>query len=97
MSLTLVERLKRLYPDADFRRDIVVQDDGEGPYIAQWNSDVLGPRPTKKQLSDADALPEPVDPDEQARIIVKAFRQKPRAARTEQDVDEFLEAVAKLI
>ena len=31
--------------------DVVVQDDGTGPYIARWNSDRVGARPTAAELA----------------------------------------------
>ena len=52
--MTLVEKIKALYPEltnADFAFTIVVQDDsnGKGAYIKEWNHPTL-PRPTEEQL-----------------------------------------------
>lgn len=44
------EILKLKFPQADFRKDIILQDDGEGIYIAEWN-EALGPLPDAAQLA----------------------------------------------
>jgi hypothetical protein len=36
------------YPEANFLHDIILQDDGQGAYIAQWN--LLEPKPTQSDL-----------------------------------------------
>lgn len=47
--MKLNEILVTKYPDANFRDDIVLHDDGDGVvYIAQWN--ISDPEPTKEQL-----------------------------------------------
>jgi hypothetical protein len=46
--------LKHLYPNADPLRDYRVQDDGAGPYIAEWDEAKLGPRPTQEELDAVD-------------------------------------------
>jgi hypothetical protein len=40
----------KLYVDAeiDFLKDVLLQDDGQGPYIKEWNLDI--PKPTMAQL-----------------------------------------------
>jgi len=44
--------------EVDFRSDVILQDDGNGAYIKEWNLDI--PKPTDAQLSavesDADKL-----------------------------------------
>ena len=44
--------------DLDFTNDVILQDDGNGAYIKEWNLDIK--KPTKKQLSalesDADKI-----------------------------------------
>lgn len=54
--MSLAENLLALYPGANPTRDFMVQDDGNGPYLAYWNEGTLGPRP------DTDNLPAPVTP-----------------------------------
>ena len=33
----LANSLKQLFPNLDFRTECILQDDGNGPYIKQWN------------------------------------------------------------
>lgn len=46
--MKLNQLLKIKFPNADFRKDIKLQDDGEGVYIAQWNLEE--PQPDKNTL-----------------------------------------------
>jgi hypothetical protein len=41
-----------LHPTADRRTDIVLQDDGQGIYIAHWDESKFGPQPTEQELLD---------------------------------------------
>lgn len=43
-------KLKQLYPNADFTKDIILQDDGDGVYIAKWNEEKLGKEPTIEEI-----------------------------------------------
>lgn len=43
--------IKQLYPNAISLVDFTVQDDGEGPYIAEWN--LSNPQPTETELQSA--------------------------------------------
>ena len=43
-------KLKQLYPNADFTSDIILQDDGDGVYIAKWNEEKLGKEPTIEEI-----------------------------------------------
>jgi len=55
--MTLYEKIKAIYSevaDRDFIQTIVLQDDGEGAYIAEWNHPTL-PRPTDEQLAGEQA------------------------------------------
>ena len=47
--------LVQLYPDADHLRDFRVEDrgDGEGPTLAYWNEEKLGPQPTADKIDKA--------------------------------------------
>ncbi len=42
--------LKLKYPSCDFKTDVILQDDGGGVYIKEWNLEA--PKPTKKDLND---------------------------------------------
>ena len=39
---------------ADFTSDVILRDDGAGPYIETWDEGRLGPRPTPEELDAAD-------------------------------------------
>lgn len=47
MNLSTILKLK--FPEADMSKDIIVQDDGQGPYIAKWDV-ALGAKPTQADL-----------------------------------------------
>jgi hypothetical protein len=40
-------------------QDYTLRDDGDGPYIEHWESDLLGPRPTEQELAAVVPEPEP--------------------------------------
>lgn len=48
-------KLKQLYPNADFTKDIILQDDGEGAYIKHFDTAKLGTQPTQAAI-DAVAI-----------------------------------------
>lgn len=48
MEIQDILRLK--FPDADFKKDVIIQDDGNGAYIKRWN--LLAPQPTQENLND---------------------------------------------
>jgi len=39
--------------ELDFRKDVILQDDGNGAYIKEWNLDI--PQPTEQQLNALEA------------------------------------------
>jgi hypothetical protein len=39
--------------EVDFRTDVLLQDDGQGAYIKEWNLDI--PKPTLEQLEQYEA------------------------------------------
>jgi len=49
----MINEIKHLFPNADPQNDFSLEDksDGNGPYIAQWDTVKLGPRPTTAQLA----------------------------------------------
>ena len=55
MSLTgkAIQYLQQQYPNANFLKDIILQDDsdGKGPYIKYWG--IGSPRPTDEELNFA--------------------------------------------
>lgn len=50
--MALSDSLQYLLPDADPLRDYVLQDDGDGPYIAEWN--LPSSQPTSEELAAAE-------------------------------------------
>lgn len=46
--ITVAEIILLKYPDINPLVDVVLQDDGAGPYIKEWNLET--PKPTKKDL-----------------------------------------------
>lgn len=50
----LTEILKTQYPNINFFKDCIIEDrlDGKGHVIKYWNTEVLGPKPTKTQLKN---------------------------------------------
>ena len=48
--MNLVDIICVLYPDADMVNDIVVREDGDGPYIFAWDESKYGKQPTDKEL-----------------------------------------------
>lgn len=39
-----------MYPDAKVLDDFVLQDNGQGTFIAEWNTEKLGTKPTQAEL-----------------------------------------------
>jgi hypothetical protein len=54
--MTLYEKIIRLYPELESynfaNKDIILQNDGDGDYIAKWEHPTLA-RPTDEQLQGA--------------------------------------------
>jgi len=50
MSLTgqAINYLQQQYPNASFLKDIILQDDGQGPYIKYWG---IGQKPTEAEIN----------------------------------------------
>jgi hypothetical protein len=76
--------------DIDFKSDVLLQDDGQGAYIKEWNLDT--PQPTQAQL---DALETQANEYEQ-NLITSKENKKASAKQKLQDlgltVDEIKEA-----
>lgn len=47
--MNLGDILSLKFNNIDFKKNVIIQDDGQGPYIAKWD-DSLGPQPDKAQL-----------------------------------------------
>jgi hypothetical protein len=76
--------------EVDFLNDVLLQDDGQGAYIKEWNLDT--PQPTQAQL---DALETQAD-EYEANLITNRENNKASAKQKLQDlgltVDEIKEA-----
>jgi len=76
--------------EVDFLNDVLLQDDGQGAYIKEWNLDT--PQPTQEQL---DALETQAD-EYEANLITNKENNKASAKQKLQDlgltVDEIKEA-----
>lgn len=61
--MTLSKKLQDAFPGVDFNPitgNASLRDDGDGPYIDQWDEAKLGPKPTKKAVDAIAATPDPV-------------------------------------
>lgn len=60
MSLTgeAINYLQKRFPNASFLKDIILQDDGNGPYIKSWG--LSDPKPTEEELNAAGQRPQDV-------------------------------------
>lgn len=61
--MTITQALKYIYPNINLFGDVILQDNGEGVYIAEWNYHL--PQPTQEQLLAAE-----VPAAQQAKILV---------------------------
>lgn len=65
--------LRRRFPNAVLSwqdtSDIILEDVGQGQYIAKWNEKKLGPIPTEKQLEDFIARDVPPSPPTKTDMI----------------------------
>lgn len=57
MNPSFIPAVRKLYPDADFTRDVLIQDngDGSGPFLVAWN--LPGKPPTDDEIAAAMLLP----------------------------------------
>lgn len=57
--MNIGEILSFKFPNVDFTKSVIVQDDGQGPYIKKWDNS-LGPQPTSADLDQWAKEIEPV-------------------------------------
>ena len=76
--------------DIDFKSDVLLQNDGQGDYIAEWNLDT--PQPTQEQLNALETQAN----EYEANLITSKENKKASAKQKLQDlgltVDEIKEA-----
>lgn len=67
--MNIAEILILKFPSADFQKNIIIQDDGTGPYIKEWNHPSI-PVPTDSELAQwKTELQSEYDKQEQDRIF----------------------------
>jgi hypothetical protein len=70
--------------EVDFTRDVIIQDDGNGVYIKEWNLDI--PKPTMAQLDAFEA---------QANEVERLNLVKANRANEYPDFKEYLDGIVK--
>ena len=70
--------------EIDFTRDVILQDDGNGSYIKEWNLDI--PKPTMAQLDAFEA---------QANEVERLNLVKANRANEYPDFREYLDGIVK--
>jgi len=70
--------------EIDFTRDVILQDDGNGAYIKEWNLDI--PKPTMAQLDAFEA---------QANEVERLNLVKANRANEYPDFREYLDGIVK--
>jgi len=68
----------------DFTKDVILQDDGNGAYIKEWNLDI--PKPTSAQLDAFEA---------QANEVERLNLVKTNRAKEYPDFKEYLDGIVK--
>lgn len=78
MSLTgeAVKYLQDKYPNSAMLGSIILQDDGEGPYIRYWG--IGSPKPTEEEINIAaqSMIPKPKKPTVEESLELLYFDQK---------------------
>lgn len=88
MSLTgkAINYLQQQFPNADFLKDIILRDDGDGPYIYYWG---FGEKPSEEELNAAaeSMQPKPVPPTiaEQLKLIYNDMKNNTKTFVEEMD------------
>ena len=56
--MSIASGIKSMYPQAEFVKDFLVVDygEGKGPVVNRWNAEKLGPMPSLKNLEAAGVL-----------------------------------------
>ena len=57
--------------EVDFKKDVLLQDDGQGAYIKEWNLDI--PKPTMAQLDALEAQATTYENNEKIKATRKAL------------------------
>jgi hypothetical protein len=57
--------------EVDFLKDVLLQDDGQGAYIKEWNLDI--PKPTQEQLDALEAQATTYENNEKLKQLEKLY------------------------
>ena len=76
--------IKYVNAEVDFNSDVILQDDGNGAYIKEWNLDIK--KPTKKQLSEVES-----DADKMERNNEVIATRKNLYGSLEQQIENIIE------
>ena len=91
MSLTgkAISYLRNTFPNVNFLKDIILQDDGDGPYIKYWG--IGTPRPTEEEINAAAETmkPVPVYPNIEQQLILIYNDQKNGTKTFSQTIDKY--------
>jgi hypothetical protein len=82
-----IEAVRRLYPSANFVRDVELQDDGEGPYLKSWN--LPGGPPTDAEIDAVMAQPPPPEPITKRQALLYLLS----IGKTEANVEAAIDAI----
>ncbi|AGE63129.1 hypothetical protein AW03_012830 [Bacillus subtilis HJ5] len=87
----IAEAIMFKYPSADPTRDFIVQNDGEGSYIAEWN--LRAPIPTQKELEswweELQKNP-PYKPPDQVELLAQELSQEKLARKQLEELNKTL-------
>ncbi|AGA22037.1 MULTISPECIES: XkdW family protein [Bacillus] len=89
--MMIAEAIMFKYPSADPTRDFIVQNDGEGSYIAEWN--LRAPIPTQKELEtwweELQKNP-PYEPPDQVELLAQELSQEKLARKQLEELNKTL-------
>ncbi|OIR62892.1 phage portal protein [Bacillus sp. FMQ74] len=87
----IAETIMYKYPSADPTKDFIVQNDGNGSYIAEWN--LRAPIPTQKELEswweELQKNP-PYEPPDQVELLAQELSQEKLARKQLEELNKTL-------
>ncbi|MDR4434408.1 XkdW family protein [Bacillus tequilensis] len=89
--MMIAEAIMFKYPSADPTRDFIVQNDGEGSYIAEWN--LRAPIPTQKELEswwEESQKNPPYEPPDQVELLAQQLSQEKLARKQLEELNKTL-------
>ncbi|MDQ0927140.1 hypothetical protein QFZ25_001200 [Bacillus atrophaeus] len=89
--MIIYDAIKWKYKDADPTKDFIIQNDGDGSYIAEWN--IRAPIPTKEDLQawweELQQNP-PYEPPDQLELLAQQLSQEKLACKQLEKLNETL-------